>query len=68
MIMQQRIIARLTAALDPVLLDIVDESPIFMRDMRARAKAGTHDRVRAVSARSSTAVAALSGTVSSMTC
>ena len=50
MIMQQRIIARLTAALDPVLLDIVDESHLHAGHAGAREGGGTHYRVRVVSA------------------
>ena len=51
MIMQQRIIARLTAALDPVLLDIVDESHLHAGHAGAREGGGTHYRVRVVSAK-----------------
>jgi BolA family transcriptional regulator, general stress-responsive regulator len=50
-IMQQRIIARLTAALDPVLLDIVDESHLHAGHAGAREGGGTHYRVRVVSAK-----------------
>jgi BolA protein len=49
--MQQRIIARLTAALDPVLLDIVDESHLHAGHAGAREGGGTHYRVRVVSAK-----------------
>ena len=51
MIMQQRIIARLTAALHPVLLDIVDESHLHAGHAGAREGGGTHYRVRVVSAK-----------------
>ena len=51
MIMQERIVARLTAALDPVLLDIVDESHLHAGHAGAREGGGTHYRVRVVSAR-----------------
>ena len=51
MIMQERIIARLTAALDPVLLDIVDESHLHAGHAGAREGGGTHYRVRVVSAK-----------------
>ena len=51
MIMQQRIIARLTAALDPVLLDIVDESHLHAGHAGAREGGGTHYRVKVVSAK-----------------
>ena len=51
MIMQQRIVARLTAALDPVLLDIVDESHLHAGHAGAREGGGTHYRVRVVSAK-----------------
>ena len=51
MIMQQRLIARLTAALDPVLLDIVDESHLHAGHAGAREGGGTHYRVRVVSAK-----------------
>jgi BolA protein len=49
--MQERIAARLTAALDPVALDIVDESDRHAGHAGARASGGTHYRVRVVSAR-----------------
>ena len=51
MIMQQRIVARLTAALDPVLLDVVDESHLHAGHAGAREGGGTHYRVRVVSAK-----------------
>ena len=50
MIMQERIIARLTAALDPILLDVVDESDRHAGHAGAREGGGTHYRVRVVSA------------------
>ena len=50
MIMQERIIARLTAALDPILLDVVDESDHHAGHAGAREGGGTHYRVRVVSA------------------
>jgi BolA family transcriptional regulator, general stress-responsive regulator len=49
--MQERIVARLTAALDPILLDVVDESDRHAGHAGARAGGGTHYRVRVVSAR-----------------
>jgi BolA protein len=49
--MQERIAARLTAALDPVLLDVVDESDRHAGHTGAREGGGTHYRVRVVSAR-----------------
>jgi len=49
-IMQERIIARLTAALDPILLDVVDESDHHAGHAGAREGGGTHYRVRVVSA------------------
>ena len=51
MIMHERIVARLTAALDPVLLDVVDESDRHAGHAGARAGGGTHYRVRVVSAK-----------------
>ncbi len=51
MLMQERIAARLTAALDPILLDVVDESDRHAGHMGAREGGGTHYRVRVVSAR-----------------
>ena len=51
MIMEQRIVARLTEALDPTALDVVDESDRHAGHSGARAGGGTHYRVRIVSAR-----------------
>jgi BolA family transcriptional regulator, general stress-responsive regulator len=51
MIMQERIVARLTAALDPILLDVADESDHHAGHAGAREGGGTHYRVRVVSAR-----------------
>ena len=51
MIMQERIVARLTAALDPILLDVVDESHLHAGHAGAREGGGTHYRVRVVSAK-----------------
>jgi BolA family transcriptional regulator, general stress-responsive regulator len=48
-IMQERIVARLTA-LDPTLLDVVDESHLHAGHAGAREGGGTHYRVRIVSA------------------
>jgi BolA protein len=48
-IMQERIVARLTA-LDPILLDVVDESHLHAGHAGAREGGGTHYRVRIVSA------------------
>ena len=50
MIMQERIVARLTA-LDPTLLDVVDESHLHAGHAGAREGGGTHYRVRVVSAK-----------------
>ena len=50
MIRQERIIARLTAALDPVDLDVVDEFDRHAGHAGAREGGGTHYRVRVVSA------------------
>jgi BolA protein len=47
--MQERIVARLTAALDPILLDVVDESDRHAGHAGARDGGGTHYRVRVVS-------------------
>jgi BolA protein len=47
--MQERIVARLTAALDPILLDVVDESDLHAGHAGAREGGGTHYRVRVVS-------------------
>jgi len=51
LVMQERIVARLTAALDPVALDVVDESDRHAGHAGAREGGGTHYRVRVVSAR-----------------
>jgi BolA family transcriptional regulator, general stress-responsive regulator len=48
-IMQERIVARLTA-LDPILLDVVDESHLHAGHAGAREGGSTHYRVRVVSA------------------
>ena len=48
--MQERIVARLTTALDPTLLDVVDESENHAGHAGARADGGTHYRVHVVSA------------------
>jgi BolA family transcriptional regulator, general stress-responsive regulator len=50
-IMQQRIVARLTEALDPIVLNVVDESDRHEGHAGARKGGGTHYRVRIVSAR-----------------
>ena len=47
--MQERIVARLKEALDPVSLDVVDESDRHAGHAGARAGRGTHYRVRVVS-------------------
>jgi BolA protein len=47
--MQERIVGRLTAALDPILLDVVDESDRHAGHAGARDGGGTHYRVRVVS-------------------
>jgi BolA protein len=49
--MQERIVGRLTAALDPILLDVVDESDRHAGHAGAREGGGTHYRVRVVSGR-----------------
>ena len=49
--MEQRIVARLTEALEPIALDVVDESDHHAGHAGARAGGGTHYRVRIVSAR-----------------
>ena len=49
--MRQRIVARLTRALDPILLDVVDESDRHAGHAGAREGGGTHFRIRVVSAR-----------------
>ena len=48
--MQERIEARLTEALAPARLEIVDESALHAGHAGARAGGGTHDRVSVVSA------------------
>jgi BolA family transcriptional regulator, general stress-responsive regulator len=48
--MEQRIVARLTEALDPSALDVLDESDRHAGHTGARAGGGTHYRVRVVSA------------------
>jgi len=50
MTMQERIAARLNEALDPELLDIVDESDRHAGHAGARPGGGTHYRVRIISA------------------
>jgi BolA protein len=47
--MQERIVARLTAALDPILLEVVDESDRHAGHAGAREGGGTHYRVKVVS-------------------
>ena len=49
--MQQRIVTQLTAALDPISLDVVDESDRHAGHAGAREGGGTHYRVSVVSAR-----------------
>jgi BolA family transcriptional regulator, general stress-responsive regulator len=49
--MQQRIVARLTEALDPVAINVVDESDRHAGHAGARPGGGTHYRVQIVSAR-----------------
>jgi BolA family transcriptional regulator, general stress-responsive regulator len=49
--MQERIVAQLKGALDPILLEVVDESHLHAGHSGAREGGGTHYRVRAVSAR-----------------
>jgi BolA protein len=49
--MQERIVARLTAALDPSVLDVIDESDLHAGHAGAREGGGTHYRVRVVSAK-----------------
>ena len=51
MTMQERIVARLTEALDPAALDVVDESDRHAGHAGAREGGGTHYRVRIVSAK-----------------
>jgi BolA family transcriptional regulator, general stress-responsive regulator len=47
--MHERIVARLTAALNPILLNVVDESDRHAGHAGAREGGGTHYRVRVVS-------------------
>jgi BolA family transcriptional regulator, general stress-responsive regulator len=47
--MQERIVTRLTAGLDPILLDVTDESDRHAGHAGAREGGGTHYRVRVVS-------------------
>jgi BolA protein len=49
--MGERIVARLTEALDPILLEVVDESDRHAGHAGAREGGGTHYRVCVVSAR-----------------
>ena len=49
MTMEQRIVARLTEALEPIALDVLDESDRHAGHAGARAGGGTHYRVRIVS-------------------
>jgi BolA protein len=49
--MQERIVARLTEALDPVLLEVVDESDRHAGHAGAREGGQTHYRARIVSGR-----------------
>ena len=49
--MQERIVARLTEGLDPLLIEIVDESDRHAGHAGARAAGGTHYRVKIVSRR-----------------
>jgi BolA family transcriptional regulator, general stress-responsive regulator len=51
MIMQERIVARLKEALDPISLDVVDESDRHAGHAGARQGGGTHYRIRVVSTR-----------------
>ena len=51
MTMEQRIVARLTEALDPIAIDVVDESGRHAGHAGARPGGGTHYRVRIVSPR-----------------
>jgi BolA family transcriptional regulator, general stress-responsive regulator len=48
--MHERIVARLTAALNPILLNVIDESDRHAGHAGAREDGGTHYRVRVVSA------------------
>jgi BolA protein len=49
--MQERIVARLTAELDPLVLDVIDDSDHHAGHAGAREGGGTHYRVRVVSAK-----------------
>ena len=49
--MQERIVARLTAALEPLVLDVIDDSDRHAGHAGAREGGGTHYRVRVVSAK-----------------
>src|SRR5260370_31473435 len=49
--MQERIVARLTEALDPILVEVVDESDRHAGHPGAREGGGTHYRARIVSER-----------------
>ena len=49
--MQERIVARLTAALEPLVLDVIDESDRHAGHAGAREGGGTLYRVRVVSAK-----------------
>ena len=49
--MHERIVARLTEALDPILLEVVDESDRHAGHAGAREGGGTHYRARIVSGR-----------------
>ena len=49
--MQERIVARLTEGLDPLLIEVVDESERHAGHPGARPGGGTHYRVRIVSGR-----------------
>ena len=51
MSIQQRIVARLTEELDPIVLDVIDESDRHAGHAGARPGGGTHYRVRIVSAK-----------------
>ena len=51
MSIQERIVARLTEALDPIVLDVIDESDRHAGHAGARPGGGTHYRVRIVSAK-----------------
>ncbi|MBV9288398.1 MAG: BolA family transcriptional regulator [Hyphomicrobiales bacterium] len=49
--MQERIVARLTEGLDPLLIEVLDESDRHVGHPGARPGGGTHYRVRIVSNR-----------------